>query len=262
MQRREFLASALAASALTSLSARSAEPQAPRQFFELRQYHLRRGPKQKVFDDFFRDAALPAYRRAGLGPIGVFQVMVGPESPTAYVLFTFKTLEELVTAPEKVRADANYQKAGADFINCPATDPVYTRVESQLMVAFPGTPTLEIPATAPTSQGRIFELRTYESHNKRANRKKIEMFDVGETALFRRAGLTPVFFGETLVGPRLPNLTYMLTFKDLADRDQSWSRFGSDPDWRKLSTTPGYTDPEIVTSISNVLLRPASYSQI
>ena len=38
--------------------------------------------------------------------------------------------------------------------------------------------------------------------------------------------------------------------------------FGGDPEWRKLSSTPGYTDPEIVSNINNVLLRPASYSQI
>ena len=36
----------------------------------------------------------------------------------------------------------------------------------------------------------------------------------------------------------------------------------SDAEWKKLSSTPGYTDPEIVTNISNVFLRPAPYSQI
>ena len=31
---------------------------------------------------------------------------------------------------------------------------------------------------------------------------------------------------------------------------------------KKLSATPGFTDPEIVTNITTVFLRPASYSQI
>jgi len=48
----------------------------------------------------------------------------------------------------------------------------------------------------------------------------------------------------------------------LAARDAAWGRFGPDPEWKKLSTTPGYTDPEIVSNISNLLLRPTSYSQI
>ena len=38
--------------------------------------------------------------------------------------------------------------------------------------------------------------------------------------------------------------------------------FSGDPEWKKLSTTPGYTDPEIVSNISNTYLRPAAYSQI
>ena len=37
---------------------------------------------------------------------------------------------------------------------------------------------------------------------------------------------------------------------------------GGDPEWKKLSTTPGYTNPEILTNITNVFLRPTAYSQI
>src|SRR5205823_13591588 len=150
----------------------------------------------------------------------------------------------------------DYQKTGAEFINAPATDPSYVRVESSLMVAFAGMPELEAPAAAKGNQPRIFELRTYESHSKKANKKKIEMFNNGEIAIFRRTGLAPVFFGETLIGAKLPNLTYMLTFDNMAAHDKNWGAFASDPEWKKLSSTPGYTDPEIVTNISNVFLRP------
>jgi hypothetical protein len=54
----------------------------------------------------------------------------------------------------------------------------------------------------------------------------------------------------------------MLTFENMAAHDKNWGVFGSDPEWKKLSSTPGYTDPEIVTNISNLFLRPTSYSQI
>jgi len=37
-------------------------------------------------------------------------------------------------------------------------------------------------------------------------------------AIFRRAGLQPVFFGETLIGAKMPNLTYMLVFENMAAR--------------------------------------------
>jgi hypothetical protein len=200
--------------------------------------------------------------RAGVKPIGVFNVMLGPDSPSVYVLIRYESLEQFATASDRMRSDEEYRRLAAPYTDLPATDPGYIRVESSLMVAFEGMPKLEVPSGVAEKKPRIFELRIYESHSKKANKKKIEMFNIGEIAIFRRTGLTPVFFGETLIGTRLPNLTYLLVFDDLAARDKAWSTFVADPEWKTLSTTPGYTDPEIVSNISNVLLRPTSYSQI
>jgi len=268
MKRREFIKSSLvagAAAAVPSLRAGAADDKpvsVAREFYELRLYHLRRGPMTKRFDDYCRDAAIPASNRMGVGPIGAFSVMLGPDSPAMYVLIPHKSAESFATFTERLRSDADYQKAGAEFINAPPADPPYVRVESSLLVAFEGCPKVEVPAATAAKKARIFELRTYESHSKKASNKKIEMFNQAEIGIFRRVGLTPVFFGETLIGTRLPNLTYMLTFEDMADRDKKWGAFGADEEWQKLRTKPGYTDPEIVSNISNVLLRPASYSQI
>ena len=264
MTRRKFLKSSLTAASAAGLATATQSSAAEngdkpgREFYELRLYHLRRGAKQKLFDDFYREAAIPAMNRNGINPVGVFNVMAGPDSPTMYVLLPHKSIEAFVTAYDRVRSDSEYQKAGAEFINAPPTDPSYLRVESSLMAAFESIPKLEVPE----KKGRIFELRTYESHSKKANKKKIEMFNKGEIGIFRRVGLQPVFFGETLIGPKLPNLIYMLTFENMAAHDKNWGAFGADPEWKKLSTTPGYTDPEIVTNISNVFLRPTAYSQI
>jgi NIPSNAP protein len=268
MKRRDFLKSSIALTSAVAVSsslfvdAAESQKSATREFYELRLYHLRRGAMQKRFDDFYREAAIPAMNRAGIAPIGVFSVMFGPDSPTMYVLIPHKSIETFATALDRVRADAHYQKAGAEFINAPATDPSYIRVDSSLMVAFESIPKLEVPATTTAQKPRIFELRTYESHSKKANKKKIELFNRGEIAVFRRTGLTPVFFGETLIGIKMPNLTYLLAFDDMAAREKNWDIFRTDPEWKKLSSTPGYTDAEIVTNISNVFLRPTAYSQI
>jgi len=48
----------------------------------------------------------------------------------------------------------------------------------------------------------------------------------------------------------------------MAAREKNWATFIADPEWKKLSTTPGFTDAEIVTNITNVFLRPAPFSQI
>ncbi len=91
----------------------------------------------------------------------------------------------------------------------------------------------------------------------------MEMFTrMGELEIFRRVGLTPVFFGRTLVGTRVPNFTYMLVHESLATREKSWDAFRTDPEWKKLSATAGYRDADIVTNITTWFLRPASSSQI
>ena len=83
-----------------------------------------------------------------------------------------------------------------------------------------------------------------------------------EMQIFQRLGMRPVFFGETLVGPRQPNLMYMLSYDDLAARDKLWHNFVTDPEWRKLSAKPELKDSEIVANISNVILRPLTFSAI
>jgi len=256
------MASAAGLAAVAKTSAAQADDKSAREFYELRRYHLRRGPKQKLFDEFYREAAIPAMNRHDIGPVGVFNVMSGPDSPSMYVLLPHKTIGSFATALDRLRADPDYQKAGAEFINASPSDPSYVRVESSLMVAFDSMPKLEVPAVVAEKKPRIFELRTYESHSKKANTNKIEMFNTGEIAIFRRTGLQPVFFGETLIGTKLPNLIYMLTFENMAAHDKNWGAFATDPEWKKLSSTPGYTDPEIVSNISNLFLRPAAYSQI
>jgi hypothetical protein len=130
------------------------------------------------------------------------------------------------------------------------------------MMAFEGMPKLEAPSFPGGGKSRLFELRTYESHSLKAHLKKVEMFNRGEISIFRRTGLPPVFFGQTVIGSRLPNLTYMLGFENAEARDKGWSAFIADAEWLKLRTKPGYTDAEIVTNISNALLRPTDYSQI
>ncbi len=264
MNRRDFLAAAAATTTVTTaLQSTGAEsPATSREYYELRRYHLRRGPRQRVFEDYVRNAWLPGMERLGIGPIGVFQTALGPGSPSMYKLIPYRSMEEFVETPGRLRADPAYQDAGKEAIQAPATDPVYLEAESWLLGAFSGMPKIEVPSQKREGKGRLFELRTYQSHNKRANLKKIQMFNEGEIAIFRRAGLNPVFFGETLVGSHQPSLTYMLVFDDADAREKAWSKFGGDPEWRKLSSTEGYRDPEIVTDISNVLLRPAGYSQI
>jgi hypothetical protein len=276
MQRREFLSASLSASlgvplllapgesimASTSQTPASSSSTAP-QFYLWRQYTLRNGPQQKLMADFLRDAALPALNRLGMQPVGVFEAMIGAPSPTIYVLTPHASLEALLSIEAKLEADQAFLSAADPYIKATAVEPAYLRMESWLLRAFPNVPGIEVPKATATKGARMFELRIYESPSELAHRSKTEMFtSMGEVDIFRRTGLTPVFFSKMLVGPRMPNLVYMLTHENLAAREEHWKTFASDPEWKKVASTPGYSDALIVSNITTIFLRPAAYSQI
>jgi hypothetical protein len=135
-------------------------------------------------------------------------------------------------------------------------------MDSSLLIAFAGHPKLTPPPSAAQHGKRVFQLRTYEGPSDADHVRKVEMFHHGEFEIFQKAGFDQVFYGDTLIGPRMPNLTYMLSFPELSDLTDKWKRFSSDPDWKKLSSDPRYAFEQIVSNISNLLLSPAPYSQI
>lgn len=265
IDRRSVLAGAATGGAALVGAGAGAQPRAgaTRQVYEWRSYRLVNGPMRARLDTYLREAFIPAARRAGCGPIGVFTVAIGPGSPSVHVLVPYPSIADFAALPAKLASDANYGKAAEPFSTTTPEGPPYASLDVKLMRAFPRFSGIEVPAAASGNPARIFELRTYFSHNDRAGETKVDMFDTGgEIEIFRRNGLTPVFFAQDLTGHRLPSLTYLLTFPDYATRERSWRSFGADPAWRKLIATPGLTDPEITTGIDNQILNPAPYSQI
>ena len=260
MNRREFL-TATGAVGMAGASSLAVGANPSREYFEFRQYRLHTGSKKNLVGNFLRDVGIPALNRIGVGPVGVFTAMYGPSSPTLYVMLVHKSLDSVVDSSERLLADDKFRKDGADFVNASLSDTAYVRMESSLMVAFKDMPQLSVPQQKLENKSRIFELRTYESHSIKASKKKIEMFNEGrEIAIFKKTGLAPVFFGETIVGPQMPNLTYMLVFDNLTHRDAMWDVFRVDPEWKKISSDPQYRDT--VSNITDIILRPTRYSQI
>lgn len=266
MRRRDWLAGSLAASTIMGLStlgeAQGSGGSSGREFYELRRYQLRNGPEPKRMDDYLQGALVPALNRAGVKPVGVFHGLVGPENPAVYVLIPYPSADAIANTREHLARDEEYQSRATDYLNASAAQPAYQRFEISLLEAFETVPRIEVPPAVAEHKPRIFELRTYENPSEKANLTKLKMFNTAEISIFRRTGLRPVFFGNTVMGTHIPCLTYMLTFENLAQREKNWGIFGSDPEWQKLRSTPGYTDAEIITNISNIFLAPAPYSQI
>ena len=164
------------------------------------------------------------------------------------------------TAQDQLATDSAWNKALEEFSR--PKEPAYTRIESRLIRAFATMPRIEVPAQESGRTPRVFELRVYEARNLKASLTKIKMFEEGEITIFRKTGLVPVFFGQTMVGTGLPSLTYMLSYDSVETREENWRKFLSHPDWIKLRSMPGYSDAEIVSNIHSCFLRPTNYSPI
>jgi hypothetical protein len=264
MQRRDFLATSLATSAL-ALSREGAAQPAPahgREFYLIRRYNMVNGPQTKLTESYFSDALIPALTRMGLGPTGAFSLAYGPETPAYVALIPGASVDALAQLDLRLAEDAEFMKAAELFWGAPAIAPAFQRMESSLLIAFEGWPKLTPPPTSATKAKRIFQLRTYESPSLAAHVRKVEMFNSGEFEIFKTAGFHPVFFGDALVDTRMPKLTYMLSLDGVDQLDAKWAAFGSNPDWKKLSSSPRYAYEPIVSSITNLILTPLAASQL
>lgn len=264
MKRRAFLASSSLAGAavLSGVSTLDAQAGATRQeYYEWRLYELPIGSQKGLLNDYLSKAAIPAWNRLGIKPVGVFTVVSGANDLLLHVLIPHPDLESFQSTPARLAGDAEYQKAAAPFLSASIDSPAYTRYESWLLRAFKNVPRVRVPAETAAKGARLFELRIYESPSDAAAQKKLEMFNEGgEIALFDRIGLRSVFFGETVIGRRQPNLVYLTVHADMAAREKAWDTFRNDEGWKALSKNPAYANT--VTARVVTFLRPADCSQI
>ncbi len=253
------MASALAtASPMIQQAFAADKPSGEKEYLELRHYEFASAEKQKAFEDFLAKAVIPTLNRQGIGLVGVFKSADDKDAPGLWVLIPHNTLESAITSNTKMLADPKFNLAAGDIINCPMSNPAYTRFESSLLLAFDKCPKVEVPSMKDT---RLFQLRIYESHNLIKAKRKIEMFNTGgEIDLFRVTGLNPVFFGESIIGSKMPNLIYMVGFDNADAQKKAWDTFVKHPKWKKMSSDPYYADT--VSNITNLLLRPSVSSQI
>ena len=255
MQRRELL-SALAASTL--MSAESPAKSSPT-YLEIKTWQLHTTPENQAarMHEYLKSGLAPAVQRAGAKLDGAFTNVIGTGGPYVVTLSEFASMAAMQEVIAKLGADDAHQAALQNLSS--GSGLPFVRVESSLLRSFAGMPA---PMVSNAGTSRVFELRTYESQTFVTLARKVEMFNGGEMQIFQRLGFRPVFFGETIIGPRQPNLMYMLSYDDLGARDRLWKAFVNDPEWKKLSSRPELKDTEIVANISNVILAPLEFSAI
>jgi hypothetical protein len=269
MKRREFLKTSLTATTLAGLSSVGLDPalaqsgSGEREYYELRVYRFKSGASTERLDSYLEKAAIPAWNRLGVKPVGVFTEKDSKEGPAVYVLIPYPSMAVFSDVVAKMLVDPELQRTGATYLQSTADNPPFDRIESWLMLAFAGIPKIELPAYSRERKPRLFELRTYQSYNELKALKKVEMFNAGEIDVMRQVGLGPVFYGQTVIGSGLPHLIYMLSAEDQDAHKKHWEAFGKHPVWNKMKDDPQYADTVIPkTGIQSHTLLPTAYSQI
>lgn len=246
---------------ITPLLSRSEAGKAAREFYQLTVYYYNNNEQEQVLDKYLQQALLPALHKMKIANVGVFKSISNDTATlnSMYVLVPGKSLEMLKSIPGKLSSDAAYQAAGSDYINAGYKTPPYARMEVVLLQAFSLAPKMQPPALKGERKERIYELRSYESATEKIFANKVQMFNEGdEIGLFKRLNFNAIFYGEVIAGSKMPNLMYMTSFENKADRDAHWKSFVDDPYWKKLSAMPEYQHN--VSHIDIMFLRPTEYS--
>ena len=183
MERRAFLAATTAAAvtsadALAGAAGATAEPAtaARPQVLELRRYRLRNGALATRFAAYAKDALVPALGRAGLSPIGAWNVALGPDSPTLHLLLPHPDAASVVTLDARLDADGEYRKAAASTLVLPPADPPFLSCDSSLHAAVATMPGVEKPTGARRGKGP--RLRAADLQERHRGREPEEDRDV------------------------------------------------------------------------------------
>lgn len=259
MTRRNIL-TGVTMSALSASGLGAAPDSGSNVYLELKHWQLHTTPENqaKRMVEFLRNGYAPAIKKAGAELIGAFNNYIGLEGPFLITVTQYASLAAMQTALDKLPQDGAYQRA-LETLDGGEGYP-FQRVESSLLKTFDGMPHPLLSQPDDQHPPRVFEMRRYESQTEVSFARKVKMFNDGEIGIFQRLGMRPVLFGATIVGPRMPNLVYMLSFDSLAAREELWKKFGSDPEWKKLSSPADLHDDRVVANISNTILKPLDFS--
>lgn len=256
MDRRSFLYSAAGAGML-SQAAQAQDAGGKTRLYRIDYFYYRQGGQAARLNKFFSflTPLLSKHTRA----LGVFNAVFAPRLQTLMILSGFGSMDEMFTAGGQVEADEGYRKAFEEFDN--GSEPAFDNSQRLLLRAADFSPEI-VPLSEKPKSARYFELRVYHSPTVHQQRMVHDRFSGPEIQIFHRSGIHPIFYADTIFGPDLPNLTYMMPFASLADREKAWDAFGADPEWLKVRAESVAKGGQIVDNNNLSLWRAAPYSPI
>lgn len=255
MERRFFLQSLAGAGMMSQAGAQ--EPGRKTRLYRMDYFYYRQGDQGARINQFF-SSQIPLFTKH-IRTLGVFAGVFTPRLQTTLVLSGFSSYEEMTAAGRAIEGDSGYQKAHQEFER--GAEPPFDTSERQLLAATDFSPEI-VPLAEKPKSPRYFELRIYHSPTERQLRLVHERFAGPEIKIFHRSGVHPLFYADTIIGRELPNITYLIPFATLADREKAWDAFGADPEWVKARADSVAKGGQIVNYNDLSLWRATPFSPI
>ena len=106
----------------------------------------------------------------------------------------------------------------------------------------------------------LYELRVYRCIPGRlpALLKRFETVTLG---MWERHGIRQAGFWTTVIGDSNQDLTYLLAWDSMGEREQKWNAFQSDPEWI-AARAESERDGAIVANITSSFLQPTGFSSV
>src|ERR1700753_2070342 len=106
----------------------------------------------------------------------------------------------------------------------------------------------------------IYELRVYRTLPGRLP-NLLARFNDHTLPIWAKHGIRQAGFWTTLVGESAYDLTYLLAWESLAERETKWAACQADPQWQ-AARAESEKDGPINANISNQLLVPTAFSAV
>jgi hypothetical protein len=106
----------------------------------------------------------------------------------------------------------------------------------------------------------IYELRIYRTLPGRLP-NLLARFQNHTLRIWEKHGIRQAGFWTTLIGESNTELTYLLAWESLAERETKWPAFMADAEWL-AARSESEKDGPIVATISNQILAPTAFSAV
>lgn len=106
----------------------------------------------------------------------------------------------------------------------------------------------------------IYELRVYRTLPGRMP-ALLNRFQNHTLNLWEKHGIRQAGFWTTVIGASNNDLTYLLAWESMAERETKWGAFMVDPDWIK-ARADSEKDGQIVENVVSSFLQPTAFSTV